>query len=395
MERLNLEEFDYMGLFTLKDVSGIEDLVESTEQGLYLSRNYDYYKQMTYSEHSKKREELKKRLTNMVDKKNFVILENMLNSSAKVFYNEFQRKITSPNEENYMENAQRCMEEDAQNIINFFNGNSNFVSKNQLPTGELKTTDRAIEMDNKALLYIYAKALKSSKKKYILIPGLGSVHIGSFLKALHGYDYTNVLLSLYVVDNVKGTEYKDRNLSEITSNSLYLQSDDPILILDDNMGTGATMKLLTDKLLSVGKEASYGTIQYNWHNYRRVEIGEKNIERFNPREVDLLTPFDYPGHKLIKQAVLHLNKSGSDYIEYVRSVGYRRSDINDFQVMIENAERNATLCNIDLYGNGQYDITPKKSSIFLNKILKREIEKISQMRNNINNRKKDNDFDER
>ncbi len=395
MEKLNLEEFDFMGLFTLKDVSGIEDLVESTKQGLYLSRNYDYYRQMTYSEHSGRREELKKRLTNMIDKKNFVILENMLNSSAKVFYNEFQRKITSPDEENYMEEAQRCMEEDAQNIINFFNGNPNFVSKNQLPTGELKATDRAIEMDNKALLYIYAKALKFSKKKCVLTPGLGSVHIGPFLKTLHGYDYTNVLLSLYVVDNVKSTEYKNRTLSEITSNSLYLQSDDPILILDDNMGTGATTKLLMDKLFSEGKGSLYGAIQYNWHNYRRVEIGEKNIERFNPREVDLLTPFDYPGHKLIKQAVLHLKKSGNDYIEYVRLIGYRRNDINDFQVMIENAEKNATLCNIDLYGNGQYDITPRKSSIFLSGILKREIEKISYMRNNRNNRKKNNDFDER
>lgn len=394
MERLNLEEFDYMGLFTLKDVKGIEDLVQYVNNDIYLSRNYDYYRQMSYTEHSKRREELKERFTHKLDKKNFIILENMLNSSAKVFYNEFQRKISMPNEVNRMEIAQKCMDEEAKNIINFLNGNSSFNFESQLPAGELRTTDRAIEMDNKALLYVYVKALKSNNKICVLTPGLGSVHIGPFLKALYGYDYTNVLMSLYVVDNVKNTEYRDKNISEIVSNSLYMQEDKKIVILDDNMGTGATMKLLSNKLLAQGKQSMCGAIQYNWHNYHRVETGEKSIERFNPKEIDLLTPFDYPGHKLIKQAVLHLEKSGTDYIEYVQSVGYRKIGMNDFQVMIENAERNASLCNIDLYGKDKSGIMPKESSVVFSKILKREIEKISHMRNNIS--KKENiDFEER
>lgn len=391
MEELNLNEFDFMGMFLLKDIDGIENLVEPVGNEQYLSRNYGYYRQATYDEHNQKREKLKLQLSNKLSKKNFVILENMLNSSSKVFYSEFQRKITTPYAENNMLEAQKCMEEDSKNVVNFFDGTPVFTFENQLPTGKLKTTDRAIEMDNKALLYIYTKMLKFSEKRCILLPGLGSIHIGSFLKALYGYDYTNVLLSLYVVDNIKNTEYKEKRLSEITSNDSYLESRQPILILDDNMGTGATMKLLADKLLTEGKESINGAIQYNWHNYHKVEIGEKQIARFNPRSVDLLTPFDYPGHKLIKQAVLQLNNSGHDYIEYLHSIGYRRNDMNDFRVMIKNAEENAQKCNIDLYGIGKYNIIPKKSSIFLNRVLKREIEKMSYMRDNITKHMEDDE----
>ncbi len=95
-----------------------------------------------------------------------------------------------------------------------------------------------------------------------------------------------------------------------------------------------------------------------------------------------------------QQAVLHLKKSGKDYIEYVQSVGYRKIGMNDFQVMIENAERNASLCNIDLYGKDKFGIIPKESSVVFSKILKREIEKISHLRNNIS--KKENiNFEER
>ena len=71
MERLKLDEFDFMGLFTLMDVKGIEDLVTPLENRLYLSRNYDYYKRGTCSEFSNKREDLKRRLTCGLNKKNF------------------------------------------------------------------------------------------------------------------------------------------------------------------------------------------------------------------------------------------------------------------------------------------------------------------------------------
>ncbi len=40
MEGLNLEEFDYMGLFILRNVKGIEDLVQFVSSEVYLSRNY-------------------------------------------------------------------------------------------------------------------------------------------------------------------------------------------------------------------------------------------------------------------------------------------------------------------------------------------------------------------
>lgn len=71
-------------------------------------------------------------------------------------------------------------------------------------------------------------------------------------------------------------------------------------------------------------------------------------------------------------------------------VGYRKSDMSDFQVLIKNAEENAKVCGIDLYGSGYYGIIPKKSSVILCKALRNEINRISRQ----NNVKKHKDFEE-
>ncbi len=250
-------------------------------------------------------------------------------------------------------------------------------------------------MDNKALLYIYANALKFSKKRNVITPGLGSIYIGPFLKSLHGYDYTNVLLSLYVVDNIRNTEVRERELGEITSNDLYLQADEPILVLDDNMGTGKTLSILSDKIRAIGKKIIQGAIQYNWHNYKRVEIGEKNIDRFDPRSIDLLTPFDYPGHKLLKGSVNALKISGKDYIEFMKNCGYRKDDVNDFENMIQNGEENASFCDVDLYGDGLLGITPKKTAIAFNNILKSQINELDCRHFSVSNERKTRSEDDR
>ena len=86
MERVNLTDFDIMGIFTLKEVTGIEDYVTSVSDGQYLSRSKEYYKPKNFTELSTDRDFLNTLLTTKNSKRNFVILENMLNSSAKVYY---------------------------------------------------------------------------------------------------------------------------------------------------------------------------------------------------------------------------------------------------------------------------------------------------------------------
>ena len=86
MESISLTDFDIMGIFTLKEVAGIEDYVTKMPNGQYLSRSKKYYEPKNFTELSSDRDFLNTQLTTQNSRRNFVILENMLNVSAKVYY---------------------------------------------------------------------------------------------------------------------------------------------------------------------------------------------------------------------------------------------------------------------------------------------------------------------
>ena len=89
MEHIDLKDFDIMGIFTLKDVAGIEKYVTEVSGNEYLSRSKEYYQQKNFTELSNDRDMLNSLLTIGCSRKNFVILENMLNASAKVYEYQF------------------------------------------------------------------------------------------------------------------------------------------------------------------------------------------------------------------------------------------------------------------------------------------------------------------
>lgn len=88
---LELKDFDVLGIIRLKDVKGIEKYVtpildKNGEVIEYLSRSKEYYNVKSMSELSMERELLKMQLTREISRRNFVILENMLNCSARVYF---------------------------------------------------------------------------------------------------------------------------------------------------------------------------------------------------------------------------------------------------------------------------------------------------------------------
>lgn len=92
-----------------------------------------------------------------------------------------------------------------------------------------------------------------------------------------------------------------------------------------------------------------GAVQYNWRNYFRVSIGEKkDIDRFEVNDFDIVTPFNYAGHKLYKHAIDLLHSSGSEYIEYLKSKSYRKEDICDLEGAINRALVCANRTNLNL-----------------------------------------------
>lgn len=48
MEHIDLKDFDIMGIFTLKDVAGIEKYVTEVSGNEYLSRSREYYQQKNH-----------------------------------------------------------------------------------------------------------------------------------------------------------------------------------------------------------------------------------------------------------------------------------------------------------------------------------------------------------
>lgn len=124
-EKLYLYEFDSNGLFDLDDATGIEELVSPLSNGKYLSRNSSFYEAKKYSELADNRKRLNELLTEDLSKKNFVILEYLANSSAKVYFEELKKKIE--NQDNRVIEVQKCFEEDCANIVRFFR---NTITKN-------------------------------------------------------------------------------------------------------------------------------------------------------------------------------------------------------------------------------------------------------------------------
>ena len=93
-EKLNLRDFDIIGMITLNDIEGIEKYVTPVKKDgktvTYLSRSKEYYNVKNMTELALEREELKSKLTMELTKRNFVILENMLNCSGKVYFKKFE-----------------------------------------------------------------------------------------------------------------------------------------------------------------------------------------------------------------------------------------------------------------------------------------------------------------
>ena len=258
-EKISLRDFDILGVIELDDVQGIEKYVTPVRTNgtkeTFLSRSKEYYNVKTMSELASSREELKTLLTQELSKRNFVILENMANCSARSYFKMFERYIVNKKDSMYeekMKRARECLIEDVKNIMTILEGKGKLEidTDKVLPYGNENSEQRAIEMDNKAMLYLFAKTLKFSidpEKLEILIPGYGATYIGPMFRAMYGYDFTSTLKSKYIDTTIRADETKTP-MRELMSSERILQGEKSVLLLDDNVGTGSTIRELRESL---------------------------------------------------------------------------------------------------------------------------------------------------
>lgn len=376
-ETLNINDFDILGLITLRDIKGLEKYVTPIVEGnqvmfqRYLSRSKEYYNVKTMSELSEEREKLKRLLDRRPTKRNFVILENMLNCSGKVYFKKMEQYIKSRTiqKEEEMSRARECMEEDLRNIITILSkkGLINVRESNILPGGFENSERRLIEMDNKAMLYLFADSLnflKDNENIETLTPGYGSLYIGPTLKVMYGWDYTNLLKSKYIKSTMPDTEKTD--MIELVSTDRVFGEGKEVLLLDDNIGTGQTMEEIKNQLHNNGiDKVISGAIQYNWINYYRIGIGEKRldkkgnkIQRFKAQNYDIISPMNYYGHKLCERAISMLHSSGEEYIAYLNSKSYRLPVYSDLIGSIERGMQFAEMSGLRL--SDKYDYKKRR-----------------------------------
>ncbi len=372
-EKLHLYEFDSNGLFDLDNVEGIEELVEPLSNGKYLSRNNSYYEAKTYSELKIERERLRKVLNEDCSKKNFVILEYLSNASAKIYFEELKKKIEG--KENLADEVQKCFEEDCANIVRFFKHKPLEKPVGNLPQGDDKILERHIEMDNKQILYMFCSNLKFRDQKHIITPGLGSIFVGPMMKSMYGFDYTNVLFSLYSKDKKLREISEQKSFEEICSNDRWKNTNNQIILIDDNVGSCSTMNAIRNNLKEHGKTCKFGAIKYNWDFYNQVKHGKLDHPTFDVREVDFLTIFDDPGYWIMRDSIKELKEKGGDsYLHIMKEEGLRQEGKPDIQILMQLAEKYSKFAEVNLYDIESGNI--KKSSAFLCTQLRKEINKM-------------------
>lgn len=340
------------------------------KNGKFLSRNSSYYADSTYSELAMQRTQLKNNLTEDLSKKNFVILEYLSNSSAKIYFEELKKKVEG--KENRAEEAKKCLEEDCDNIVRFFENKPLRKPIYDLPEGDSRVLSRHIEMDNKQILYLFCSSLNFKKPKHIITPGLGSIFVGPILKSMYGFEYTNVLFSLYSKDESLRRITTQMTFDNLFSNDSWRNTTSELILIDDNVGSCNTMNTIRRELQERGKNCKFGAIKYNWDFYNKVKKGELEHPTFNVKEVDFLSILDDPGYWIMRDSIQALKVEGGDsYVAVMQKEGFRQEGISDIEALMKLAEKYSKLAEIDLYDEESDKI--KKSSAVLCENLRKKI----------------------
>ena len=231
-------------------------------------------------------------------------------------------------------------------------------------------------MDNKQILYLFCSNLKFSKPKHVICPGLGSIFVGPLLKSMYGFDYTNILFSLYSKDEKLRNISEQKVFDELFSNDKWNTTSNELLLIDDNVGSCNTMNTIRKQLKEREKNCKFGAIKYNWNFYNQVKHGELDHPTFDISEVDFLTILDDPGYWIMRDSIKALKEEGGDaYLQVMKQEGLRKDDIPDISILIQLAEKYSKSADVDLYDMDSGKI--KKSSAFLCKKLKDQIKEIT------------------
>ncbi len=313
MKKLN-KCIDCLGVLHTRRVPDFLNKYTTQINNSYLCRNKLYYDSKPLNTISNMREEFLSHMCS--DKKvNYIILDYVSNFSAQAFY----FLLSSSAESKLIQQALDCLQEDVDNIVALIE-NRNYKAKHYiLPESNLLINFRNIELDNKLEIYSYVKSFGKTNFSFIT-PGLGSILIGPFFKAIWGNNYKHILYSRFK----KGSK-REIEIPQILDDKLYL--------IDDNIGSGFT----TQELMQLFKNKFWGmsAVEYDWYLYDVISKGLSPYTKFNHALYDKLSLINTRNHKFLDSIIEILKNRPNEYCDYLKQNNFQKTLSNDLEVLVK------------------------------------------------------------
>ena len=309
------KHLDCIGILHFKQKSIIVENFVTKAKNTYLSRNKIYYKSKCLHDVSQLREQLLSCLGNnkLI---NYIILDYVINFSAQVYYNLMYKKQS----DFLVKQAKSCLEEDVSNMVSLIENKNKFTSTQKLPKIDLFIDIRNIELDNKLEVYSYVKNFGKIECT-IVTPGLGSILIGPFFKAIWGNEFINILYSRFKEqDNLISKKYKNFN------KVLYL--------IDDNVGSGFTTEELIE-LLNENKLLGVSSVEYDWYLYDIISKGKSPYTKFKYDKYDKLTIINTRNHKFLDKSINFIINNPGNYIQHLKQYKFGSYWHNDITTLVK------------------------------------------------------------
>jgi len=355
VEKLDLNEFDFLGIIKLKEVSNLGDFVEPCGQGEYLSRNKNYYSCKNGKQLIDEWNYLNSLLP-CAGKKGFVITEQMLNCSSRAYYQEFIENLNSGKSK--LKQAKKCLDNDALNVVRIFQGKKAQKINIEFPLIAGVSSGRFAEADNKKIIFESLKALP--KQKFVISPLYGGVLIGPFFKAIQSSGYANVLFGMHDQQSARMVRNNLIDLKQVMSKEAIKGLPPEITIFDDNIGTGETLLVLKKSLESIGKKVKIGALEFSWDYFDQIMKGMRREEPVDFTKIDFPTFRSTRHHKITRSFIKSLNKGGNEYLARLKSLGFANRFLSDDELLYF---RGKSVCNC--YDIDFQDFSGIKSNLVL------------------------------
>ncbi|CDL80538.1 hypothetical protein [Xenorhabdus szentirmaii] len=211
---------------------------------------------------------------------------------------------------------------------NTFNVSFDFLHNLKLPASIRKQIPRTyIEGDNH-LLTLAAAQIDPCPNSLVIGIMLGGAAAAAVTAEVWNSELNLVKISRYDDALCNSNHIWGRNISSQTMSSQTMSSKTSITIIDDNCGTGDTLRQATDLIMArTGVRPTARAVEFHWEKQVRTQVYGYSDRVFDPENSYVLTPWCFRHHKLLDKLVDQLLADGrcssistADWVAYSHGV---------------------------------------------------------------------------